>query len=105
MSKTNHGDSSIIFQGPDHAPKPLAPPAYRQRALRSVIKHRRSEGANSLSLSELVSELRDQNLRDDSDPRFEPLSFESIDAAVKDLEGSRELKVDGRSVIFCPAKK
>ena len=105
MSAKSQGNEGGVIQGAHQgAPRPVAPPEYRQRALRSVINHRRKQGANSLSLSELVCQLQDPKLRNDSDPRFEPLSFESIEAAVKDLEGSHELKVDGRTVIFNPTK-
>ena len=104
MTAKSKGNESAVIQGAGQgAPRPVAPPEYRQRALRSVINNRRRQGANSLSLSELVCQLQDPKLRKDSDPRFEPLSFESIEAAVKDLVGSRELKVDGRTVVFGPS--
>jgi len=82
-------------------PKPLAPPAYRQQALRLIISLNRSNGVSSLSFSELALQLRDQSLRGDVDPKFEPLSLESITAAVAELVHSRELIiVNDRTVIF-----
>jgi hypothetical protein len=94
-------DPSIIFQTKSHAtPRPLAPPEYRQQALRYVIGVNKEKGLSSLSFSELALELRDQNLRKEVDPSFEPLSLESINAAVADLVQTREITVSGRTVVF-----
>lgn len=93
-------DTSSLFQIPDQSPpKPLAPPEYRQRALRFVINLNRSKGVDSMSLSELALQLRDQSLRYDIDPSFEPLSLASIDAAVADLVSAHELVVNDRTVV------
>ena len=82
-------------------PKPLAPPEYRQQALRFILSLNRSKGLSSLSFSELALQLRDQTLRDNIDPFFEPLSLESINAAVADLVRTRELMIiNDRTVIF-----
>lgn len=94
-------DSSIIFHSEiPSAPKPLAPPEYRQQALRFIIKLNQSKGFSSLSMSELALQLRDPSLRGKMDPVFEPLSLESINAAVNDLVQARELRVAGRTVVF-----
>lgn len=96
-------DTSIIFQSPDQpAPKPLAPPEYRQQALRFVLKKNREQGLDSLSLSELALQLRDPSLREKLDPAFEPLSLASINAAVADLTQTHELAVNDRIVVFPP---
>lgn len=101
MSTSKRGKGTdIIFKGAEQASKPLAPAEYRQNVLRSVISYNRDCGTESLSLSELVHQLRDQSLRENADPVFEPLSFESINAAVTDLVRAHELKVDGRTVVL-----
>jgi hypothetical protein len=104
MSTSNRtSNSRAIFQGADQAaPRPLAPPEYRQRALRHVIDVNRSRGANSMSLSELALQMRDLDLRGDTDPSLEPMSLTSIDAAVSDLVGTREIAVVDRTVVFSP---
>lgn len=89
-----------IFQSPNQTPRPLAAPEYRQQALRSIINLNRDNGLSSLSFSELALQLRDQSLRDKIDPQVEPLSLESINAAVADLLHTHELIVNGRTVIF-----
>jgi hypothetical protein len=94
-------DPSIVFQSQDETTaRPLAPPEYRQRALRSIIGLNHSKGSDSLSFSELALQLRDPALRDNVDPAFEPFSSESIRAAVADLIYTGELVVDNRTVIF-----
>lgn len=94
-------DSSAIFQGQSPpAPKPLAPPDYRQQALRKIVSLNRSKGISTLSFSELALQLRDKGLRGKVDPLFEPLSLESINAAVADLTLTQELEVHGRIVVF-----
>jgi len=92
---------SVVLIGSDPAvAKPLAPPHYRQHALRTVLIRSRGDGVDALSMSELVTQLRDRSLRDHIDPAFEPLSIQSIDAAVTDLVHARELRVDGRNVVL-----
>jgi hypothetical protein len=99
MNASNQGTTSIIFQSADETmPKPLAPPEYRQRALRLIIRHNRSKRTASLSLSELVTQLRDPSLRDNISPLFEPLSLPSIDAALDDLVRTHEIAVSDRTV-------
>jgi hypothetical protein len=101
MGTTNQSPGAgDIFQSPTEAPKSLAAPEYRQQALRSILSLNRSKGVSSLSLSELALQLRDQSLRDHLDPRLEPLSLESINAAVADLLKSHELIVEGRTAII-----
>jgi hypothetical protein len=101
MGADNQGnDTGSIFQSPTHTPRPLAPPEYRQQALRSIITLNRAKGLSSLSFSELALQLRDQSLRHVIDPKVEPLSLESINGAVADLVQTRELIVEGRTVIF-----
>jgi hypothetical protein len=102
MSASNRtSNSRVIFQGADQAvPLPLAPPEYRRRALRHVIDVNRSRGASSMSLSELALQMRDLDLRSDTDPSLEPMSLKSIDAAVSDLVGTREISVVDRTVVF-----
>lgn len=96
------GGSSEIFQDDRMAtPRPLAPPDYRQQALRLIISLDRSKGLSSLSFSELALQMRDQTLRDYVDPSLEPLSLESINAAVADLVRAGEIKIiNDRTVIF-----
>ncbi|HMD61932.1 MAG TPA: hypothetical protein VKG78_10890 [Opitutaceae bacterium] len=94
-------ESSEIFQSETLTPRPLAPPDYRQRALRTILSLNRDRGLSSLSFSELALQLRDQTLRDEFDPIYEPLSLESINAAVADLVESREIMIiNDRTVIF-----
>src|SRR5271167_3285591 len=94
-------DPNVIFQSQAQATaRPLAPPEYRQRALRSIIGLNQNKGSCSLSLSELALQLRDQTLRENLDPAFEPLSLESIHAAVDDLTHTGELVLDRRAVTF-----
>src|ERR1700722_12761878 len=102
MSASNRTvSSSVIFQGTDQAaPRPLAPPEYRQQALRHVIDVNRSSGTDSMSLSELAHQMWDQALRSDTDPSLEPMSLKSIDAAVSDLVRTREISVVDRTVVF-----
>jgi hypothetical protein len=94
--------SSDIFQDETQAtPRPLAPPDYRQQALRLIISLNLGKGLSSLSFSELALQMRDQALRDYIDPSFEPLSLESINAAVTDLVRTHELTIiNDRTVIF-----
>ena len=93
---------SDIFQGEGEAtPRPLAPSDYRQQALRLIISLNLSKGVSSLSFSELALQMRDQTLRDYIDPSFEPLSLESINAAVADLVRTGEITIiNDRTVIF-----
>jgi hypothetical protein len=92
---------SVIFQGTEQAvSRPLAPPEYRQQALRHVIDANRSSGTDSVSLSELALQMWDQALRSDIDPSLEPMSLKSIDAAVSDLIRAREISVVNRTVVF-----
>lgn len=102
MNSHSHGKASdVIFQGQDQpVARPLASPEYRQQALRFIVGLNRSKGLGSLSFSELALQMRDQSLRADIDPEFEPLSLESINTAVADLVRSRELVVDNRTVLF-----
>ena len=102
MTQINPGkDSSAIFVSQNQImPKPLAPAEYRQQALRHIIGLNRGKGMPSMSFSELALQLRDQTLRDNVDPTFEPLSLESIKAAVTDLSQTRELTVNDRTVVF-----
>ena len=104
MKTADHSDSnSVISRDPFPVrPKPLAPPEYRQQVLRTIIDISRDKGMDSMSLSELVVQLRDQSLRDDIDPNLEPLSLLSIDAALTDLERTRELTLRHRTVVFSP---
>jgi len=79
----------------------MAPPEYRQQALRLITSLNREKGLSSLSFSELALQLRDQTLRGDIDPSFEPLSLESINAAVAELVNTGELAIiNDRTVIF-----
>jgi hypothetical protein len=102
VSTTNEGnDPKIIFQSDNQATaRPLAPPEYRDQALRFIINLNRSKGLSSLSFSELALQLRDQTLRGKVDPSFEPLSLESIHAAVTDLNRSGDIIINNRTVIF-----
>lgn len=103
VSPTEQGDRlSDIFQGEGEAtPRPLAPSDYRQQALRLIISLNLSKGVSSLSFSELALQMRDQTLRDYIDPSFEPLSLESINAAVADLVRTGEITIiNDRTVIF-----
>jgi hypothetical protein len=102
MSASNRTiSSSMIFQSADQeAPRPLAPPEYRQQALRHVIDVNRNSGTDSVSLSELALQMWDQALRSDTDPSLEPMSLKSIDAAVSDLVRTREISVVDRTVVF-----
>jgi hypothetical protein len=105
VNTTNQGDDAgDIFQSHNPAPKPLAPSEYRQQALRFIISLNRGKGMSSLSFSELALQMRDQALRGGTDPVFEPLSLESIKAAVADLVLTRELRIiNDRTVIFPPS--
>jgi hypothetical protein len=101
--KSSHprNGSGVIIQGDGATPPvPVAPREYRQKVLRSIIGINRRKGVSSLSLSELVEQLRDHELRDDVDPKYEPLTLKSIDAAVTDLIKEQELTVKDRTVVF-----
>lgn len=99
---TNQGnDPSVIFQSQNQTtPKPLAPLEYRQQALRFIISLNRSKGLSSLTFSEIALQMRDQSLRATVDPFFEPLSLESIRAAVAELAEAREITVNDRTIVF-----